>query len=68
MQNDLVITATFDPPDAQARYQRWRDANRELLEELPPEAVRIDTGRAVPSGTFIRVWLPPDALGRVSPG
>ncbi len=68
MGNELVVAATFDPPNAASRYKEWREVNRELLDELPPEAVRIDTGRAADGGTFVRVWLPPDATGRVSSG
>jgi hypothetical protein len=60
--DELVIAATFDPPDAQARYERWRETNTKLLGELPADAVRVDTGRAISGGTFVRVWLPRSAL------
>ena len=66
MPNDLVIAATFDPPDGQKSYGRWREANAELLNNLPADPVRVDTGRAAWGGTFVRVWLPPHAAGRTS--
>jgi hypothetical protein len=64
-RDDLFIAAAFDPPDAQARYNRWRDANAELLNHLPAEAVRVDTGRAASGEDFVQVWLPKDVLGDV---
>ncbi len=64
-REELVIAATFDPPDANARYERWREMNAELIGQLPPEAVRVDIGRALSGGTFFRVWLPPSVANRV---
>jgi hypothetical protein len=68
VREDLVIAASFDPPDAHARYARWRELNAELLKGIPPDAVRVDTGRAISGEDFIRVWLPPDVATRPSPG
>jgi hypothetical protein len=68
MGEGLVIAASFDPPGAHARYARWRELNAELLKGLPPEAVGVDTGRAVSGEDFITVWLPPEAAARASPG
>lgn len=63
--DDLFLAAAFDPPGAQARYNRWRDVNAELLNYLPAEAVRVETGRAISGEDFVKVWLPEDVLGDV---
>jgi hypothetical protein len=57
----LVVAATFDPPHAREQYERWRAINSDLLDELPDDDIRIDTGRADTGGDFLRVWLPADA-------
>jgi hypothetical protein len=63
--DDLRIAAEFVPPSAHARYERWREVNAELLNELSPDDVRLDVGRASSGGDFVRVWLPPDVLADV---
>jgi hypothetical protein len=64
--DDLVIAATFDPPDAQLRYEWWREANERRLAEVAPDRVRVDIGRAVSGADFVRIWLPADVAAQCS--
>jgi hypothetical protein len=49
--------AQFDPPNAIAKLKRWREENAELLVQIGPENLRIDTGRAGDGHDFARVWV-----------
>ncbi len=51
----MIEVAQFQPPNAQARYVEWRKQHADALSEIPPEALRIDTGRAADGGTFVSV-------------
>jgi hypothetical protein len=48
------LVASFDPPDAEARFAKWRAAEGAFLDSLPPEAYRVEYGR-VGSGLYVRV-------------
>jgi hypothetical protein len=44
------------PPDAQARYRAWREAN---LDRYGPVAEwEVDLGRAIDGRDFVAVWVP----------
>jgi hypothetical protein len=51
----MKIVAQFDPPDAQAAAQEWRQRHAATLAALPADAVRIDTGRALDGSDFGRI-------------
>jgi hypothetical protein len=48
------LVASFDPPDAEARFAEWRAANGGVLESLPLDAYRIEYGRTG-AGLYVRV-------------
>jgi hypothetical protein len=56
MPEDLELLALFEPPQARLAYERWRDANRDLLTRIRDDAIRIDVGRTF-DGDFYRVWV-----------
>lgn len=48
------LVASFDPPDAEPRFRRWREQHAELMAGLPPDAVRVEYGRSG-TGLYVRV-------------
>ena len=61
------LVASFEPPDAQARFRDWRERHEAELAALPPDAVRVEYGRAG-EGLYVRVrvdesHLPPGLAG-----
>jgi hypothetical protein len=56
------LVASFDPPDAGARFQAWRRENADLLGSLPPDAYRVEYGRTG-AGLYVRVRIDESALG-----
>ncbi|HEX2046112.1 MAG TPA: hypothetical protein VHF23_10830 [Gaiellaceae bacterium] len=75
-----TTVAAFEPPGAAEAYRRWREEHAHALAGVPPEAVRVEYGRAPAGGLFVRVrideahvpaGLPgdgPSASGGVPPG
>jgi hypothetical protein len=53
----MKMVAQFDPPDAQAAAQEWRQRHAPTLAALPADVVRIDTGRALDGGHFVRILV-----------
>jgi len=41
-----TLVASFAGPGAAARFAEWRTANGEVLAGIPPEALRVEYGRA----------------------
>jgi hypothetical protein len=50
------LGASFDPPDAAARFTRWQEANAVALAEVPAEAMRVEYGRTG-EGLYVRVRI-----------
>jgi hypothetical protein len=48
------LVASFDPPDAEARFKEWQAAHAEALAGIPPEAWRVEYGRTG-VGVYVRV-------------
>jgi hypothetical protein len=48
------LVASFDPPDAELRFRRWREQHAELMGRVPPDAVRVEYGRSG-TGLYVRV-------------
>ena len=46
----MKVVVRFDPPNAQAAAQEWRELHAAALSVLPDDAIQIDTGRAVTGG------------------
>lgn len=60
-----TLVASFDPPGADQAFRRWRDEHADSLVEIPPEAMRVEYGRAPAGGLYVRVRVDE---GRVPPG
>jgi hypothetical protein len=50
------LVARFDPPDAEARFRAWQEANAQALAGVPAEALRVEYGRTG-SGLYVRVRI-----------
>lgn len=50
------LVASFDPPDAEARFKEWQAAHAEALAGIPPEAWRVEYGRTG-VGLYVRVRI-----------
>jgi hypothetical protein len=50
------LVASFDPPDAEARFAEWHAANEDLLGALPIDAYRVEYGRTG-EGLYVRVRI-----------
>jgi hypothetical protein len=59
----VQLIVRFDPPDAHRRFREWREQHAETLSTVPPDAIRVDTGRAV-LGDFVRVSVAEAYAGR----
>ena len=55
------LVASFDPPDAEARFREWEAAHSEPLSEIPPEAWRVEYGRTG-VGAYVRVRVDEEHL------
>jgi hypothetical protein len=55
------LVASFDPPDAEARFREWQAANAEALAGIPPEAWRVEYGRPG-VGPYVRVRVDEEHL------
>ena len=51
------LVGSFDPPGAAAAFRAWRDQHAEALASVPPEAMRVEYGRAPAGGLFVRVRI-----------
>jgi hypothetical protein len=51
------LVATFDPPGADEAFRAWREGHAEALATVPPEALRVEYGRAAGGGLFVRVRI-----------
>lgn len=59
------LVSSFDPPDADEAFRRWRDAHSDALGRVPAGALRVEYGRAQEGGLFVRVRIDE---GEVPPG
>jgi hypothetical protein len=48
------LVASFDPPDAERGFRRWREEHAGLMDRVPPDAVRVEYGRSG-TGLYVRV-------------
>jgi hypothetical protein len=48
------LVASFDPPDAEARFREWQEARADALAGIPAEAWRVEYGRTG-VGAYVRV-------------
>jgi hypothetical protein len=55
------LVASFDPPDAEARFREWQAAHAGELEALPGEAWRVEYGRTG-AGAYVRVRIDEEHL------
>ena len=54
------LVASFDPPGADAAFRAWRERNAEALAAVPPDAFRVEYGRAQAGGLYVRVRVSED--------
>jgi hypothetical protein len=55
------LVASFDPPDAEERFARWRERNAAGLQTVPPDSLRVEYGRTG-AGLYVRVRIEESAL------
>jgi hypothetical protein len=55
------LVASFDPPDAEARFNEWQTAHAEALASVPAEAWRVEYGRTG-VGLYVRVRIDEEHL------
>jgi hypothetical protein len=55
------LVASFDPPDAEAQFQAWRELHADALAGIPAEALRVEYGRTG-AGLYVRVRVDESAL------
>jgi hypothetical protein len=48
------LVASFDPPDAEARFREWQATHADALAGIPAEAWRVEYGRTG-VGAYVRV-------------
>ena len=51
------VVASWDPPGAAEGFRRWQAEHGEALGEVPPEALRVEYGRAPQGGLYVRVRI-----------
>jgi hypothetical protein len=49
------LVASFDPPGAAEAFRAWRERHHDVLNAVPPEALRVEYGRAPAGGLYVRV-------------
>ena len=61
-----TLVASFDPPGAAEAFLRWQEEHADTLAGVPAEAMRVEYGRALGGGLFVRVRIDeghvPDSL------
>ena len=50
------LVASFEPPDAVARFEEWRAAHADALAGIPSDAWRVEYGRTG-VGQYVRVRM-----------
>ena len=50
------LVASFEPPNAAARFAQWQETNAQRLESVPAEAMRVEYGRTG-EGLYVRVRI-----------
>ena len=55
------LVATFDPPDAEARFKEWQAAHADVLAGVPAGAWRVEYGRTG-AGLYVRVRIDEEHL------
>jgi hypothetical protein len=50
------LVASFDPPDAEARFRKWQAKNSKSLAGIPAVAIRVEYGRTG-EGLYVRVRI-----------
>lgn len=50
------LVASFEPPDAVARFEEWRKAHADALARIPADAWRVEYGRTG-VGQYVRVRM-----------
>jgi hypothetical protein len=55
------LVASFDPPNAEARFREWATANAEALAGVPLGAWRVEYGRTG-VGPYVRVRIDEEQL------
>lgn len=52
-----LLVASFDPPGAAEAFRTWRQRHETALAGVPPEALRVEYGRAAAGGLVVRVRI-----------
>lgn len=51
------LVASFEPPGADEAFRAWRERHTDTLAGVPPEALRVEYGRAPAGGLSVRVRI-----------
>ncbi|HET6696614.1 MAG TPA: hypothetical protein VFG85_08920 [Gaiellaceae bacterium] len=60
--NRPKLVASFDPPEADEAFRRWRAEHADTLAGVPAEAMRVEYGRALGGGLIVRVRIDEEHL------
>ena len=56
------LVASFEPPNAEEAFRAWRERHAQALAGVPPEALRVEYGRALGGGLSVRVRIAEEQL------
>jgi hypothetical protein len=56
------LVASFEPPGAADAFRAWSAEHAAELVDVPPEALRVEYGRAPEGGLFVRVRIDEEHL------
>jgi hypothetical protein len=56
------LVASWDPPGAAESFRRWQAEQAGALADVPPEALRVEYGRAPQGGLYVRVRIDEEHL------
>jgi hypothetical protein len=51
------LVASWAPPGAAESFRRWQAEHAEALADVPPDALRVEYGRAPEGGLYVRVRI-----------
>lgn len=53
--SEFIEIVYFAAPEAERAYRRWVELHEDVLRRMPPNAMRVETGRDRNDGIYVRV-------------